>query len=77
LGHAGVREIESGHPARGMRRMLSAAITSATMRERLKWFFCAFAGPLAPKNDVERIVGLPLRGLISNLLKRPFQRASS
>jgi glycosyltransferase involved in cell wall biosynthesis len=77
LGYAGVREIESGHSARGMRQMLNASMMSPTIREKAKWFFCAFAGPIAPKHDVGRIVGLPLRSFISDLLRRPFHRASS
>ncbi|HVS80696.1 MAG TPA: glycosyltransferase [Pyrinomonadaceae bacterium] len=76
LGHAGVREIESGHRARGVRRMLGAATMSATMREKLKWLVCALAGPVASKHYVGRIAGIPLRRLISDLLRRPFRRAS-
>jgi len=75
LGYAGVREIESGHSARGMKQMLRAAVMSGLIRERLKWVVCALAAPLASKRDLSRIVALPLRSFVSDLLTRPFHRA--
>jgi glycosyltransferase involved in cell wall biosynthesis len=75
LGYAGVREIESGHSARGMKQMLRAAVMSGSIRERLKWVICALAAPLASKRDLSRIVALPLRSFLSHLLTRPFHRA--
>jgi glycosyltransferase involved in cell wall biosynthesis len=77
LGHAGVREFAAGHSFKGMRRMIGAAMMSTSIREKAKWLFCACAGPVASKNDLGRIVGAPLPGLISGMLKRPFRRASS
>jgi glycosyltransferase involved in cell wall biosynthesis len=74
LGYAGVREIESSHPGRGMWLMLKASLMSTTAREKAKWFFCALASPIASKKDVHRIVALPLRVTILNLLRRPFYR---
>jgi hypothetical protein len=54
--------------------MLKASLMSTTAREKAKWFFCALASPIASKKDVHRIVALPLRVTILNLLRRPFYR---
>jgi glycosyltransferase involved in cell wall biosynthesis len=69
-GHAGVREVESGHRWLGSKQFFRAGTLSDCWRERGKWLFCAAAALVAPRERMAHLTTTPTRDLLRSLVAR-------
>ncbi|HEY0077452.1 MAG TPA: glycosyltransferase family A protein [Pyrinomonadaceae bacterium] len=70
-GYAGIEKVKRGSIVQGMRQILKAGAWSPSMREKLKWFFCAAVAPVAPRERFEEVVSKPVRRALADILRLP------
>lgn len=75
-GNMGITAVTSGKVREGIWQFLRAATKSPSLREKMKWIFCACAAPFAPKQRFERLVVTPVGKSVSNILRHRSPRNS-
>lgn len=67
--YQGVQEVKKGNRLKGMRLMLHGSYLSMTMKEKLKWFYCAIMASWIPGDKLEHVVITPFARSVRQLFK--------
>lgn len=74
-GYAGIEDLSRGRMLSGAWQFLKAAVMIREPRKSLKWLYCAFAAPLAPREQLESIVSTPIGKSATAILRHRLYRA--
>lgn len=68
VGHSGIKSVQSGRLAEGIRYLMMASLMSRHWKERAKWLYCTLILPIAPRDQLENISTLPIAKSIRHIL---------
>lgn len=75
-GYEGVEDINQGRLASGIWQCLKAGAMFSSLREKLKWWFCAIVAPITPKQQFEQVVISPIGESLKSILRHHLRSAS-
>src|SRR5262245_1941316 len=68
-GYSGIEDITQGRMLSGAWQCLKAAAMIGEPRKSLKWLYCAFAAPLAPREQLESLAWTPISNTAIAILR--------
>jgi glycosyltransferase involved in cell wall biosynthesis len=68
-GYSGIEDITHGRMLSGAWQCLKAAAMIGEPRKSLKWLYCAFAAPLAPREQLESLAWTPISNTAIAILR--------
>jgi GT2 family glycosyltransferase len=73
--HGAVERIERGQWPKAMWEFIKIGGRSQSYREAVKWLFCAFVAPFAPKDNFQVVVTAPAGDSILKILRHHLRRS--